>query len=235
MKKITIIICFALVMFTSVDLLSAAMDSSNYQIWSDAISVGGGEDQSSDNYNLQDTLGEFGVGTSSSTNYGIRAGFRQMDFFEGDQVLSLSIGTGSLELGELSTGSAAATSTTMVMDTNSITGLSVTYTGSTLTCGACGGTNTVTAIGATSAASSVGSSQFGFNVVYSSGTSPVASSTANYGTAGNYAFNSTDEVVTSSGQINETTFDLNYIANISGSETSGTYTTSVIYTATANF
>jgi len=235
MKKITIVISFFLVMVCGVNSLIAAMSSGNYQIWQDAISVGGGEDQVSSNYSLDDTLGEFAVGRSSSTNYGVKIGFRESSFFSGAQVLSLSISPSSLEFGNLTTDSTGSGSVSLVVDTNSFSGVSVTYSGSTLTCSSCGGTNTISAIGSSSTASASGSSQFGFNAIYSSGASPVASATSNYSSSGQYAFSSGSEIISSSGSINETTFNLNFIANISGDESAGIYTTTIVYTATASF
>lgn len=235
MKKIVVVVCLALTFSIGVDFLSAAMSSANYQIWQDAISDGGGEGTNSTNYTVSDTIGQFAAGRSSSTDYGVRAGFREINYFAGDEVLSFSASASSLELGALSTGSTASGSITLTVETNSATGVSVTYTGNTLTCSACSGTNTVTAAGATAVASTAGTSQFGFNVIYSSGSSPVAASVSPYNTAGQYAFNSGDAVITSSRSINSTVFNVNFIANISGSETGGTYTTTVTYTATANF
>ena len=105
----------------------------------------------------------------------------------------------------------------------------------TLTCSACTGINTVTAIGGSAASSNAGSSQFGFNAIYDSGTSPIASSVAPYNAAGQYAFNSGDEIINSSRPINQTVFNVNFIANIKGNEKGGNYNTTITYTATANF
>jgi hypothetical protein len=51
--------------------------SSNYRIQTDSINLGGGLSTST-SYTAQDTLGESGVGTSSSVSYGIKAGYQQM-------------------------------------------------------------------------------------------------------------------------------------------------------------
>ncbi len=212
--------------------ISAAMDSGNYQIWADVISTGGVEDSSSNNYQLKETAGEGIIGRSSSTNYSSRAGFREMIK---DQVLTLSISANSLELGELSTGQAAGDSHTLTVESDCTNGLSVTFSGATLTCSGCGGVNTISAIGSSAAASSPGTSQFGFNVVYSSG-STAASAKTPYNSSASYAFNSGDEIVSASGAMpSSAVFNVNYIANISGSESSGNYSTAVSYTATASF
>lgn len=234
-KFINIFLCFLVVFLMSTNSLEAAMSSSNYQIWQDAISVGGGDNQSSSNYTLGDTLGELGVGNSSSTNNSLRPGFRPGEFYSGDSVLTLSITPASVEFGNLSTTATVTGSVALSIITNSYTGVSVTYTGSTLTCSACTGTNSISAIGASASGSSIGSSQFGFNAIYSSGTSPVAASVSPYNSAGQYAFSSGNQIISSTGPINQTVFNINFIANISGTEAAGIYTTSVVYTATANF
>ena len=231
-----IIVIIVSAFVNSPNFLLAAMSSANYQIWQDAISVGGGEDQSSGNYTLKDTLGELAIDRSSSTNYGLKPGFREVQFFSGQETLSFSVSPSSLEFGKLDKFSTAAGSVTLTVNTNSYTGVSVTFGGNTLTCGACtSGVKEVSAIGSGASASSVGTSQFGFNVIYTSGTSPVASAVSPYNGAGTYAFNGGDQIISSSSQINETIFSLNFIANISGDEKGGNYSTTLTYTATANF
>lgn len=51
--------------------------SSNYQLHSDSINVGGGL-SSSTNYVQENTVGEVATGRSSSTNYSLQAGYQQM-------------------------------------------------------------------------------------------------------------------------------------------------------------
>lgn len=231
-----ITIIMASVFWGAPNFLLAAMNSANYQIWQDAISVGGGEDQASGNYILKDTLGELAIDRSSSTNYGLKPGFREVQFFSGLEVLSFSINPSSLEFGKLDKASTAAGSVTLNINTNSYSGVSVTYGGATLACGLCAsGITTISAIGSGATASNVGTSQFGFNVIYSAGANPVASSLSPYNNSGAYAFNSGDQIISSSGPINETTFNVNFIANIEGNEKGGNYSTTLTYTATANF
>lgn len=59
-------------------LVSSRMNSSNYRIITDSLNSGGLEGSVSSNYGLVDTLGEVGTGESSSSNYKIRAGYRQL-------------------------------------------------------------------------------------------------------------------------------------------------------------
>lgn len=234
MKRFIFLIISAVFLTTSAGGLNAAMTSSNYQIWADDFSIGGGE-ASSTLYKVGDTLGESAIGRASSTNYSARGGFREMEYFRGDEVLTLSVGASSLSLGALNTSAAKTGSHTLTVDTNADYGVSVVFSGATLTCSTCSGTNTVTGIGATAASSAVGTSQFGFNVIKSSGTAPTAASRAPYDDAAKYAFNSGDQIVASTNAINSTVFDVNYLANISGSETAGNYSSAITFTATANF
>ena len=53
------------------------MQSGTYKIMSDTINIGG-QNSSSTNYKLGDTLGETGTGDSNSVNFYLRAGFWQM-------------------------------------------------------------------------------------------------------------------------------------------------------------
>ncbi len=60
------------------DEIFAGMNSASYSIQSDSVNFGGGDSVSS-SYKMGDTLGEIATGISSSTNYSMYAGFRQMD------------------------------------------------------------------------------------------------------------------------------------------------------------
>jgi len=236
-KKIIYILFPLAVFLIVVNFLSAAMQSTNYQIWADTFSQGGGENQASDNYNLKDTLGEAIVGTSSSTADTIRAGYREIKYFTGREVLTLTVSASSLDFGTLSQAQAKTVSHTLAVDTNSENGLSVVFTGSTLTCSACAGANTIAGIGAGANTSKIGTSQFGFNVIYSASTAatPRANEVSPYSSTGQYAFHSGDQIISSSRSINATTFNVNYIANIKGTEPDGAYATTITFTATANF
>lgn len=83
MKKINIsliqIVVFASVLALYMGRVSAAnMTSTKYSIIDDSVNFGGTENSTSSSYNVSDTLGEVGSGFSSSTNYGISAGYRNM-------------------------------------------------------------------------------------------------------------------------------------------------------------
>ena len=52
--------------------------SENYEIPTDVLPSGGGEEAESANYRLSDTIGEPGIGFSRSAQYDLNAGYRQM-------------------------------------------------------------------------------------------------------------------------------------------------------------
>ncbi|MFA6096181.1 MAG: hypothetical protein WC788_00970 [Candidatus Paceibacterota bacterium] len=90
------------------------MESANYKIEKDSVNIGGVDSGQSANYNLKDTAGEVGTGSSDSANYTIKAGYRQM---EEDAVLTFAIrnsaetaDTNACALGTLSTSSVSSCS-----------------------------------------------------------------------------------------------------------------------------
>ncbi len=89
-SKYTVFCSFVLifsVLYPSDLSLAAVMGSTTYKIQSDSINTGGEETSGSTSYKLRDTVGETGTGESASTNYKIKAGYRQM---QEDAYLSLS-------------------------------------------------------------------------------------------------------------------------------------------------
>ena len=217
----------------------ARTESANYVIYADVFSSGGLATSTSDLYSLYDTIGEALIlsNTSTSDLYGIKSGFQEL---YPDQYLTFSIADTAVELGTLSDSAASTDSNALIADTNAGNGYSITISGSTLTSGA----NTISAIGATAVASSPGTEQFGINLVANSspaigldpvGTAPIGSAAGQYGIADSFAFNSGDTIASAGSATNQTTFTVSYLANISASTESGTYTATLTYSATANF
>ncbi|PIS05561.1 MAG: hypothetical protein COT81_00490 [Candidatus Buchananbacteria bacterium CG10_big_fil_rev_8_21_14_0_10_42_9] len=217
-------------------VLGAVRSSENYQILSDTFVSGGGY-SSSDNYQLQDIVGEGVVNsaTSTSANFGVKSGF----FETFGETLTFSLGASSLELGQLDAAVTKTGSHTMSAATDIDNGFNINVSGSTLSSGA----NIIDAM-STTAASATGLEQFGLNVVANtspsvgsdpSGTAPIGAAANNYNTANSFRFVSGEVVATSTAPINTTTFTVSYIANIAGATESGTYTTTLTYTATPVF
>lgn len=81
------IVLFTLFFAASVN----AMTSTNYTIDWDSVNSGGDDISSSTNYQILDTIGEQGTGTSTSANYSLRAGYRHADTPK--TILTFNIGT----------------------------------------------------------------------------------------------------------------------------------------------
>ncbi len=126
----------------------------------------------------------------------------------------------------------------MTVATNAASGYSVAYKGATLT----SGSNTLTAM--SGGASVMDSKQFGINMMNNAtpdigidksgdGSGVPASG---YNTADSFKFNVSGEVIaTASAPTNSNVFTTSYIANIDGATAAGAYTTTITYTATANY
>ncbi len=71
------ILVFPFVVFSIGVGVAQVMESSNYQIQSDSLNVGGGYSTSS-SYVLESTVGEVATGNSTSSSFNLRAGYQQM-------------------------------------------------------------------------------------------------------------------------------------------------------------
>jgi len=114
---------------TSGHLYAQVMTSTNYQIETDSINVGGTDFSTSTNYTLSDTVGEVGTGAGTSTNYNLFAGYRQMQevFIALNEVSDVVM---SPNLGGI-TGGTSNGSTTVTVTTDSLSGYSLTVEAST--------------------------------------------------------------------------------------------------------
>jgi hypothetical protein len=116
--------------------------------------------------------------------------------------------------------------------TNAPNGYTVNVQGGTLS--SAGGT--ISAIGGTNISPSVGTSQFGLRIVPSGGIGAVNSPYAASGFAYNSTATTSSQVAgASSGDNATTTYSVRYVANISGQTPTGSYTSNLVYVATANF
>lgn len=157
----------------------------------------------------------------------------------GSQTLSFSLGSNTVNLSALSSVAAVSGSHTLNVSTNAASGMTVTVTGTTLTFG----TNTITAC-ATGCTSNNSSNQFGINLVANttpavglapSGSAPIGVAVTNYGIANTFRFASGETIASSAGAINDTTYTVSYLANISALQPAGNYRANLEYVATANF
>lgn len=160
--------------------------------------------------------------------------------------------SGAISFNQLFSPSDTATATSqMAASTNATNGYNITLTGPTLT----SGTNTITAM-STATTSIKGSSQFGLNLkantiatsnpAVGSEISPVSNGTdlkgqANigYDTTDTFKYTSGDSVANSAsggaGPTNAQIYTASYIVNVPGSQTAGSYTTTLTYVCTATF
>ncbi len=68
---------FVILLMAPVSLYAYVMGSSSYRINSDSVNIGGNNSQSA-NYKSEDTAGELATGVSTSTSYGMNAGYQHM-------------------------------------------------------------------------------------------------------------------------------------------------------------
>lgn len=114
-KKAIALTLIALFFPTSL-IYAYVMGSNNYRINSDSVNVGGTDDSASLNYSLKDTLGEIGTGTSTSTNYAVNAGYRQM---QNSYISISSVNNGTMSsINGLSGGTSNASTTWTVITDN---------------------------------------------------------------------------------------------------------------------
>ncbi len=102
-----------------------AMTGGTYKIDSDSINSGGIEDSSFGNYNLNDTVGEISIGNSTSSNYQMMAGYRQME----DASLAIGVSLQNInlvpDLGGISGGTSTG-ATEVIVTTDDPAGYSLT-------------------------------------------------------------------------------------------------------------
>jgi hypothetical protein len=158
------------------------------------------------------------------------------------QSITFSISDNTVSFGTLTSGAARYASGTasgdsseveahnIIVGTNAANGYTMTASGTTLT----SGINTILPIGSSNTASSPGSEQFGLRMTATGGSGTVS---APYSAAG-FAFDSAafpDSVATSGTASANTTYSVRYLANITSNTEAGSYTSTVTYSATANY
>ncbi|MDB5254177.1 MAG: hypothetical protein JWL80_243 [Parcubacteria group bacterium] len=160
------------------------------------------------------------------------------------QSLTFSISDNSVGFGPLSSGAARfATGDTLgsateveahqlSVSTNAASGYSITVQGATLTASP----YTITAIGGTNTASSAGSEQFGLRMSASGGVGTVVSpyAAAGFAYAGGVSTPSQVGSATSGTGV-ATVYSVRYVANVAATTEPGSYNSSLVYVATANF
>jgi hypothetical protein len=163
--------------------------------------------------------------------------------------------SGSITFNQLfSPTSTAYTISQMAASTNGLSGYVITVRGPTMT----SGSSTIPPIGATSTVSTVGVGQFGMNLMANTtpniatsadvaptpnGTNYMGKPSAQFNVGNAFAFDATTENIVAKSDNGTGTgaptdsqiFTASYIVNVSGSQTAGTYTSTLTYICTATF
>lgn len=184
------------------------MSSTNYTIFADSVDSGG-VISTGGTYNLQDTAGEFSVGSSTGGTYNVIGGYQAMDW----SVLTIDINTTVINLGTLSL-SAVATSPAVVSVTADAD------TGYVLSVASVSGTSLT---GVSDGAVTAGSEEYG-----------VAVSGMDATFAGDQAIVAGLNLSTSSTPVISAQTTLTFKAAISNASAAGAYSQSVVLTASTN-
>ena len=121
-SSLVTVLLFSLVAF-SASSFAQVRSSSNYQLESDSINVGGGLSDSA-SFSLESTAGEVATGRSTSTSFSLQAGYQQLN----SVFISLAGAADVIMSGDLPglTGGSSVGSTTFTVTTDSPTGYQVT-------------------------------------------------------------------------------------------------------------
>jgi len=206
----------------------ASMSSSNYSVWIDNLSAGGGRVEST-TYIVDSSLSGQASQPGQSTNFYEKSGFSAID---DEPTVGFNVSSSTLNFGELSTSSTAYSSNTFSAYTNSNAGYTIKVYGEALHTSE----YTLTEIGATAQSSSTGTEQFGMNLVANAtpvvGQDPsggIGQAATNYDTANNFAYNEGDVIAQAASFTYQTDYTASIIINIEDETPSGNYGTTLTY------
>ena len=221
------------------DIAFAQSSSTNYQIEESYIGPGGQLDSSSSNYGARASLGDTGVGYSSSTNFGLWAGYTTTT----DPFIEMVVTPATIDLGTLDTATASYTSAVFYVRTYLADGYVVTTASDPPT-----NSGNFLAPMTTGGTSSPGTEQFGINLVANTspasfGADPVqvpdgtfgfGYAATGYDTANNFRYNKGDIIAQSDSSSGRTDYTISYLYNISDITIGGEYVLehSVVATST---
>lgn len=229
MKKKSFVI--ALVLLFVPAFTFAQSSSTSYRVNEATFGSGGDVNASSASYNARGSVGDLGVGESTSASYAAFAG----SVTPSDEYLELNVTGGTVDLGTLTTTSTGTGTATFYVRTYLNSG----YVVKTMSGSLANGAKVLTPM-TTAGSSTQGTEQFGINLV--ANTSPatmgavpaqVPSTTfangvaaTGYNTANTYKYNTGDTIASSSSARawGQTNYTISYIANISNITPGGQYT-----------
>lgn len=241
LSAITSLVLLALI---AIPALAAPTHSSpNYGVDEVFFGAGGLNDASSTSYNARASLGDLGVGNSSSTTYQSYGGFTTTT----DPFIALTVTPTTTDLGYLSTTATATTTGTFEVRAYLAEGYSVVNASDPPIYRST--TNHTLANLATQTAPATGTEQFGINLVANTvpttiGANPVqlpdssfsfGQVNANYATANQYRYNKGDVVAFSNQSSGITQYTVTYMYNISESTPAGEYVFNHALVATAPY
>lgn len=225
LRKIQILLISVLLLAPGTAL--ALYSSTNYQANEVQFGAGSGLGSSA-NYQAQTSVGDLGVGSISSANYQAEGGFNTTT----QPFLEVYVASGNIDLGTLSTVSAATANATFRVRDYQSSG----YVVQSVSKPPQYGSHDIQPL-TTPTASAVGTEQFGMNLA--ANTSPktfgampaqMPDSTFGFGYATNgynltnkYKYNQYDLIARSDKSSGETDFTISYIMNISNTTPGGTY------------
>lgn len=244
-KSLRLLICLGIlltILFSG--SAHAQYTSTNYQTNEVFFGSGGDNSQSSTNYSSSASLGGLGAGNVSSTNYQAYSGFLTPN----EPFLSMQITSSAVNLGTLSTATAATGTATFQVTAYVDSGYTVQTVSQPPSYTSGSGSHTLTAMSL--GGSAVGTEQFGINLrantsPASFGTDPSPqpdSSFANgaaasgYNTPNQYKYNVGDTIAqTNTSGWGLTIYTISYIANISLITPAGNYSVTQDLVAVATY
>lgn len=225
-------------------VLAQTSSSSNYRVEEAQFGSGGEvESCSAGQYCAQSSIGSLGVGTSSSNNFDVDAGF----LTSSEPYLAMAV-SGSVDLGTLTTSATAYGSGTFSVRTY----LSSTYSVITMSNPPTNSAAQLDAM-ATLAAPTPGTEQFGINLINNSspdvGADPInqpdntfadGQAAPGYDTLNQFKYVVGDTIARSQATagnpaVGQTDYTISYVANISGITEAGTYTMDHVLVAVPTF
>lgn len=204
---------------------------------------GGLNDASSTSYRARASLGDLTVGNSASTSYQAYGGFTTTP----DPYIELTVTSGSVDLGYLSTTATAYTSGTFQVRTYLASGYVAVNAADPPTATSGPGSHALTNLTSPSGPV-VGTEQFGINLV--ANTSPAVGANlqqipdasysfgqvaADYGTANLYKYVKGDTIATSTKSTGITQYTVSYIYNISEATPAGEYRFNHVVVVTSTY
>lgn len=243
---LTIIISFGFMGYTDAACSSGQQAcSSSYAVGQTFFGSGGSLDSTcSSSYCAKQSLGETGIGLTSSPGYQAYAGFN----VNREPYLEFSVNAANINLGVLSTTSTATATATFSVESYLSSGYSIITDSPPPT-----NEGHVMAAPTTPTASAVGTEQFGINLIANTtacgapanfGASPVqvpstsysyGTATSNYNQCGLFDYANGSTIASSNKSSGQTNYTISYIENISNITPAGSFTMAQQLVAVATF